>query len=330
VAPAELDLRSTELETEHATNSLSLAGALRQRLATASFASMLGPKVSVVIDGGATLHLDAVAADIRLRACPASAGWHVGLGGDAAGATPIGSVAPADAAEVVMRLLEQLARHGPQVRARDLIQRHGPEAFRSAIADLLIEGPSPAPRPPSDPIGTHPLRDPGVALGIALAFGHTHADAMASLIEAARRAGASGLRPAPGRALRVIGLAANASPALAARADDLGFITRREDPRRSVVACAGAPICASAEIPARALAPAITIVGSRDGCGLVVDGSARDHPATSIAAAALPAGLERIAREVAGIRRPGEASADTLVRLGAAQVATIFESDPHE
>jgi precorrin-3B synthase len=285
----------------------------------------------------------------------------VGLGGDAAGATPIGSVAPADAAEVVMRLLEQLARHGPQVRARDLIQRHGPEAFRSAIADLLIEGPSPAPRPPSDPIGTHPLRDPGVALGIALAFGHTHADAMASLIEAARRAGASGLRPAPGRALLVIGLAANASPALAARADDLGFITRREDPRRSVVACAGAPICASAEIPARALAPAIssaaadlldgsltvhlsgcpkgcahpgvtalTIVGSRDGCGLVVDGSARDHPATSIAAAALPAGLERIAREVAGIRRPGEASADTLVRLGAAQVATIFESDPHE
>ena len=44
----------------------------------------LGPKVSVAIDAGTTLHLDAVPADIRLRACSGPAGWHgAALGGDA-------------------------------------------------------------------------------------------------------------------------------------------------------------------------------------------------------------------------------------------------------
>ena len=44
-----------------------LAAALRKALAAAPFASRLSAKVSVAIDGGAALHLDALAADIRLR-----------------------------------------------------------------------------------------------------------------------------------------------------------------------------------------------------------------------------------------------------------------------
>src|SRR5262249_15329875 len=44
---------------------------------------------------------------------------------------------------------------------------------------------------------------------------------------------------------------------VAEAAGDLGFIVDASDPRRRVVACAGAPICASGEIAARALAPAI-------------------------------------------------------------------------
>jgi len=145
------------IEPEQTNDAHGLAGALRHRLAATSFTPMLGPKVSVVIDGGSALHLDAIRADIRLRVSPA--GWHVGLGGDAASATPVGSVAPADAAETVARLLEAMARHGQQARARDLICDQGPDAFRAAIADLLIEAPGPAPRPASDPIGTHVLRD---------------------------------------------------------------------------------------------------------------------------------------------------------------------------
>jgi precorrin-3B synthase len=348
------------LEPGPAVESHSLAGALRQRLAAASFTALLGPKVSVVIDGGSRLHLDAIRADVRLRACSGFAGWHLGLGGDAATATPIGSVASADVVEIVVRLLATLAQRGPQARAHDLAQHHGLKSFRSEIADLLIEGPSPTPRSPSDPIGTQALRATGVALGIGLAFGHTDADALESLLGAARRAGASGLRTAPGRALLFIGLTTETSPMLAVQAERLGFITRRDDPRRHVVACAGAPICASAEIPTRALAPAIssaaadlldgsltvhlsgcpkgcahpgaatlTIVGGRNGCGLVVDGSARDQPGASITASALPAGIVRIARDIARAGRAGETSADTLARLGAAQLATIFGAARH-
>jgi precorrin-3B synthase len=42
-----------------------------------------------------------------------------------------------------------------------------------------------------------------------------------------------------------------------ADAERLAFIVNPEDPRRRIVACAGAPICASGQIPARAIAPAI-------------------------------------------------------------------------
>jgi precorrin-3B synthase len=349
------------LAPEPAIDAQRLAGALRQRLATVSFIARLGPKVSVAIDGGSALHLDAVRADIRLRAGAGIAGWHVGLGGDAASPTPVGAVADTSAVDAVVRLLTTLAQHGPQARAPDLIRRHGSEAFRSAISDLLIETPSPAPRPASDPIGVHSLRDGRLGLGVALAFGHTDADAFASLLAAAARAGASGLRTAPGRALLIIGLAPDAAGALAAHAEGLGFITRRDDARRHVVACAGAPICASAEIPARALAPAIShaaaslldgtltvhvsgcpkgcahpgpaglaIVGEEAGCGLVVGGSARDRPVANLATADVPAAFGRVAREVAGAARAGETSADTLARLGAARLATLLGAARHE
>jgi precorrin-3B synthase len=341
------------LAPDQTIEAISLADTLRQHLAAASFAAKLGPKVSVVIDAGTALHLDAVPADIRLRAASAPAGWQLALGGDAKSATPLGAVAAEHALEVVTRLLETIAQHGPQARANSLIKRHGASLFRAALADLLIATPPPPPRPPSDPLGLHPLRDGGLGLGIGLAFGHTDADAFESLIEAAARVGASGLRAAPARALLFIGLTAAGALDLAARAESLGFITRRDDPRRHVVACAGAPICAAAEIPARALAPliseaaaglldgsltihisgcpkgcahpgaaALTIVGQPDGCGLIVDGSARDQPLATTASAALPAALKRIAD--ARVRQPGETSADAFARLGSAQLAQTF------
>jgi precorrin-3B synthase len=343
------------LAPDQAIDATGLADALRQRLAAASFTAVLGPKVSVVIDAGTALHLDAVPADIRLRACSEPAGWRVALGGDARSATPLDAVAAEHALELAARLLETIAQYGPQARAHTLIARHGPDAFRATVADLLIAAPPRLPRPPADPIGLHPLRDARLGLGIGLAFGHTDADAFENLIEAARRAGALGLRTAPGRALLIIGVTAETAPALAESAEGLGFITHRDDPRRNVVACAGAPICSSAEIPARALAPlissaaaglldgsltvhlsgcrkgcahpgaaALTIVGEPTSCGLVVDGCARDQPVATAATAALPAAMARIARAAAGARQPGETAADTLARLGGAPLAQTF------
>src|SRR4051812_35741250 len=60
-----------------------LAGTLREKLAAASLAASLAPKISVVIDGGGALHLDDIVADIRLRAVETHSGphLHVALGG---------------------------------------------------------------------------------------------------------------------------------------------------------------------------------------------------------------------------------------------------------
>ena len=75
------------------------------------------------------------------------------------------------------------------------------------------------------------------------------------------------MRAAPGRALMIIGLTPASAPTFAASAEQLGFITRADDPRRHVIACAGAPICAAAHIAARAIAPAIAATQRRFSTG---------------------------------------------------------------
>jgi precorrin-3B synthase len=79
------------------------------------------------------------------------------------------------------------------------------------------------------------------------------------------------VRTAPGRALLVTGISSTATEPLVAAVERLGFIVNPDDPRRKVVACAGAPICASGQIPARAIAPAIAaMAGARLRAGDVV------------------------------------------------------------
>src|SRR5262249_23693487 len=198
---------------------------------------------------------------------------------------------------------------------------------------LLFHAPPPPLRPPTEPIHTHALRDGRVALGIALAFGHSGATELQSLVDAAERAGADSIRTAPGRVLLLVGLAPESADSLRAIAERLGFIVHADDPRRRVAACAGAPICASGRIATRALGPAIaksaaplldgalsvhvsgcakgcadpgaatfTIVGTATGCGVIVNGSARDIPLGTIAPDGLPDGLANLVREVERMR----------------------------
>jgi precorrin-3B synthase len=335
-----------------------LAAALRDALAATALVARLNPKVSVAVDGGATLHLDALAADIRLRAelgC-GRPHLHIALGGDAATAVPIGRVAPEHAVEAVMRLLAVLATYGRDARARDLIRSVGTGALRAAAADLLTEAPAPRARPPIEPIGTHRLHDGLAACGFGLPFGHTDATALRQLVEAAESAGAGGIRTAPGRALLIVGIAPAMASALNATAERLGFIGCPADPRRHIAACSGMPLCASAQAPTRTLGPAIataaaplldgslavhlsgcakgcahargaalTIVGEPGGCGVVVNGAACDRPLVTVATDALPSSLAQLAREVEHARRPGEQAADTLSRLGAARIVAILQ-----
>jgi precorrin-3B synthase len=341
------------------------AADLRAALARRLPAARLAPKISVVIDGGGALTLDALSADVRLRAEQKNgvAAFRLSVGGNHAHATQLGLVARADAVEGALRLLEVIARRGPDARARDAVASLGSGHFLSALDGLLLTSARARDPPPlarrataglqsagapsaeaesGDPeldsrlrrndrqteIGVHPLGDGTFAFGVGLAFGHAEASALERLAEAAAKAGASGMRAAPGRTLLAIGFAQEALPLFVAQAEQLGFIVRPDDPRRYVFACAGAPVCASAHIAARAMAPriaadcarslgelltihisgcakgcahpapaALTIVGRGDGCALIAKGTPRDRPFAIAAPDELPAAIAEAVRE---------------------------------
>ena len=319
------------LDAEEILDANALAVELRQVLARTSLTARLAPKVSVVIDGGGALNLDNVSADVRLRAEANFSGatLRVGIAGDEGSAMQAGAIAPADGVEAVAKLLEVVARHGRTARARDILAVEGETPFRSTLTDLLIEDRTPPrKRAGGDPIGSHRLRNGSLACGVDLAFGHADAATLERLVEAASAAGAVGIRAAAGRALMIIGLAQAAASAFTIAAEALGFIVAANDPRRHIVACAGAPICSSAHIAARALAPriaeilaghidgarqvhisgcskgcahacsaALTIVGSPAGCALIANGSARDIPFAVIATDELPVAIENYFHE---------------------------------
>jgi precorrin-3B synthase len=346
------------LDGEEVLDAGALAAQLRGAIASVSFTADLEPKVSVVVDGGGALHLDGVPADVRLRAM-ASDGrvyLHVSVGGDAAVAQPIGAVATEHAVEAALRMLDVIA--ADRARAREIVAGGGAGAFRRAIADIRLDLPPPPLRPPSDPIGAHALRDDGMALGFALAFGHADSTALEALARAAASAGGAGLRTAPGRALLAIGIGKDRAAHVVASAEELGFIVRAEDPRRQIVACAGAPICAAAEIPARALAPGlagrvamagrdapmvhvsgcakgcacarsapVTVVGLDGRCGMVVNGSARDRPLATLTPEALPGALSRLAETLRRLRVGDESAAEVLSRLDRAQIVRLFHGE---
>ena len=321
------------LDAKEILDARAFAADLRRALTRTSLATRLAPKVSIIIDSGGALNLDGVSADVRICAQATGDGavLRIGLGGDEATTTQIGSVAPVHGVNTAVKLLEVMAQYGRTVRAREILAAKGDAPFRSALTGLLKEDVAPARMPGrSDPIGSHRLRDELLAVGIGLAFGHADSKTLVRLAEAADVAGAIGLRAAADRALMVIGITEKVAPAFVAATESLGFIVNSNDPRRHVIACAGAPICASAHIASRALAPLVaqiaaphlddsrqvhisgcakgcarassatlTIVGSPDGCALITNGSARDAPFAVIATNELSAAIDRHFRATA-------------------------------
>ena len=319
----------TGLDPDELIDAGALAADVRYALAHSGLAQRLPAKISVSIDGGSTLTLNHLTADVRLCAEASGSGaiFAVSIGGDGESASELGFVVPRDGGAAVLRLLETLVRHGSDARARDVVAKHGASAFRAAITDLVVNRSAEhPPRRSCDPVSVHRLRSGMLACGLSLAFGHADAISLRRLAEAAAAAGAKGLRAAPGRALLIIGLAPQSVPSLLATAEALGFVTRPDDPRRQVIACAGVPICASANIPARAMAPqiaaaiaphrdggfkihisgcakgcahpapaALTVVGTPQGCALVAGGTTRNAPFKIIAADELPTAFAEFA-----------------------------------
>ena len=279
-----------------------LAVAVRQSVGAAGLT--LSPKVCVVVDGGGALHLDGLAADVRVRA--GSAGVHVGIAADGRDRVAwLGAVPAAEAPTAVTAILRLIAAVGPAARGADVLAGTGVEALRAVLG--LAPSEPPPPRRPAAVVGLHAM-DGTAALGIALAFGYARAEALEDLAARARRVGVAAVRPVPGRALLLTGAFERQARELMTAAAALGFVIDPADPRRAVAACPGAPACASGLIAARRIAAEIapliptgadgvlvhvsgcpkgcahprpaplTLVGHPHGCAVVPGGTAAGAP----------------------------------------------------
>lgn len=203
----------------------------------AGLAKKLGPKVSVTVDGGGKLHLGALLADVKLTASTANL-WRVAIGGNAVSAREIGMFSADEAVENTVSILEELARNGRMARARDLdMGKAFPRSDSEAVQPL--------------PVGRFALKDGSIAQGFALGFGQIDGEQLGNFVQMLNQ---EMIHLAPGGGLIVTSLANKTTGPLSALAETLGLVTRKEDPRLSLVACAGAPSCMSSWLATRALA----------------------------------------------------------------------------
>ena len=333
-----------------------LAEAIRTAIENAGLSRRLGPKVSVVVDGGGRIGMGALLADVRLTAVrrEQETYWHLAVGGTADTARPVGLVAEADAVRTTLETLEAIAALGREGRGRNIAAGRLPP--RSSQGELAGgRDVQPLPLDSTSPLSAFLLANATHALGVAMPFGSMPAEQIAELTHAAAGLGATEIRPAPGRMLLLLGLTAESAATLQAKAAALGFVTEAADPRLSIAACPGAPACASAHMETRALAEAVarqdadlldgsftlhisgcakgcahpgstplTLVGGENGAGLVVNGTAKTLPAGYASGYDAARGIGRVAALVRTEGRPDETAAACLARLGTATIATAF------
>ncbi|TCQ20864.1 precorrin-3B synthase [Rhizobium sp. PP-CC-3G-465] len=306
----------------------------------------LAPKLAIIVDGGGRLHLDGVAADIKLvaEAAGASSRWRLLVAG-----RQTGLVGTADEMiEAAMSVVEHIAACGPAARARDLPADRLPSSSSSLVKrDIAMS-----------PVGRFDL-GAHVVLGVAPAFGQMEAQAVRQLVLAAMAGGLSEVRLAPGRALLLVGPAGCEMSALALLAKALGFVVDAGDPALRIDACAGQRGCASARIDTHAVAghliaraPALMdgsldlhVSGCAKGCarpraadltlvaafcdgqpglGIVVGGRAGDSPVATKRLEDGACAITALGQWVAETIEKGESAAACLKRLGPARIAAAF------
>jgi precorrin-3B synthase len=347
------------LDPDEVCDPTALAEKIREAIAKTGLEGRLGPKVSVVIDGGGRTALEEVAADVRLTATAQNEApaWQVAVAGDANTARAIGVAADdAEACKATLAMLSAIAVLGRAARAHDL----GAGRLSNALNELKLGHPalsaSNKPCAGGSLIGTMALSDAGVAaLGIALPFGHTTAKRLKTLAEAPQALGVEDIRPAPKRTMVAICRTRAAAIELRKKAETLGFVVSADDPRTMISACPGAPDCASGHIPARGLAAEIAndhkslldgsvhlhvsgcakgcahpapsnlvLVGSETGMGLIPGGTARDEPHAFVANDGARRALAGMAARLSAERRAGETTAQTIQRVGVSALAEGF------
>lgn len=332
-----------------------LAAAIRARVAAAVPALRLAAKLSVIVDGGGTFNLDAIVADIRLKAVQSNneLRYALLLGGDAATARPVCLLAAHEAVDATMTILETLHRLGSAsakpARGKDIDPSMIP---LPGMALALAERPVPAGRRPA---GLHQLASDLWVAGIGLTYCQARAADLAALCDRIEALGLDDIRLAPEHGLLVPARSEAEAIDLLTFARAHGFLTEQHHPANHVALCAGTAGCASAYFDTHAVAelfvregaelldgsftlhlsacpkgcahPAATLLGLSGaslGYGLVVNGSASASPDAYIAANDVTSAVERLAALVRTEKQAGETARDCLSRLGAEEIATAL------
>ena len=230
------------LHAEERADPRPLADAIKSQ--AAAFAAQLGPKVSVVVDGGGPSMLHGIKADVRLTALNAET-WQVAIAGDAETARFVGVYDAERAAQSAVALLHTIAEAGRKMRGRDLLP-----AYQEVQPPAQPREAEPARLHPGDIL---PLIDGRFAAVVALPFGTVNADTLIASCAEWQNLGITELRFSPERMLIALCVDEATAQAASIRASAFDIITHPDDPRLRIVACAGAPACASGHFDTHAL-----------------------------------------------------------------------------
>ncbi|WP_158598471.1 hypothetical protein [Notoacmeibacter ruber] len=241
--------------TAAGSDSARLVAAIEEMSEHPNLKQRLAPKFSIVVDDGGCIDLAGVIADIRLR-WAASDRWAIVLGDNEESGRLLGYVRPADGCAAVSALAEAIAEIGPNARGRDLSLPRA-QIATTAAASSFESGADPIPeRAMTIHVGHIRLQDESLAV-LSPAYGMMHASSLNAIIDAIDEiAGARQIRlcTTAGRLISVRGLDDHHIERLLTHEAARDFITKDDDPRLSIAACAGHPACDCAHFDTHAAA----------------------------------------------------------------------------
>ena len=207
----------------------------------------LPAKFFVAVDGGGSMPLDAIGADLHLVA---------GENDIVVFSTPSGGIGAAplsdapDTAHTILVGFAEMRRRGRTEarRLRDLEPRLVQELTASVV---LLPATAMPKRPTARRAGVIALAGSHAVL-LALPFGRCGTGQLAQAAQWSEAFGTGEIRLSFTRSILLPGIADEHVSALLAEASRAGFITDADDPRLSLIACPGKPDCASAWMPASA------------------------------------------------------------------------------
>jgi precorrin-3B synthase len=338
-----------------------IASQLIDRIGRTDLTDRLGPKVSVVVDGGGQLSMGDVLADVRLTALAGSGGvrWQIALGGTAGTAHVVGVADDEIAVELALELLKAIAAQGRWGRAKNLTKADISKACESWTDQLRVRSTLPPsvlpdiPPPRGEigsfdggtqtsmaaklPIGSFALTHGRTALGLGLPFGQASPDQLSALTQGAENTNISEFRLAPGHALLVICETAAQAKEFGQVATGLGFIVDPRNPRLRIVACAGAPACSSGLIQTKEIAAKIAAAGVfsegggvRSETGMVhISGCAKgcaEPPSPAFTILGTPDGASILKGKIDGPARAGKSEpGHELARVAEGNIPAAFQ-----